>query len=63
MQTGGKELTDMDSSEPENLKPEEQKSSQTPEDMKDESKGQSIVTYTYTHTHTQVKVNTNYKTR
>ncbi|XP_026018144.1 up-regulator of cell proliferation-like [Astatotilapia calliptera] len=38
MQTGGKELTDMDSSEPDNLKPEEQKSSQTPEDMKDESK-------------------------
>lgn len=61
MQTGGKELTDMDSSEPDNLKPEEQKSSQTPEDMKDESKGQSIVTYTQTHT--QVKVNTNYKTR
>lgn len=54
-------MTDMDSSEPDNLKPEEQKSSQTPEDMKDESKGQSIVTYTQTHT--QVKVNTNYKTR
>ncbi|CAI5669316.1 unnamed protein product [Oreochromis niloticus] len=32
------ELTDMKSSEPDNLKPEEQKSSQTPEDIKDETK-------------------------
>ncbi|KAL4007025.1 mesoderm posterior [Sarotherodon galilaeus] len=38
------ESTDMKSSEPDNLKPEEQKSSQAPEDMKDESKGQSVVT-------------------
>ncbi|XP_005752042.1 up-regulator of cell proliferation-like [Pundamilia nyererei] len=32
------ESTDMKSSEPDNLKPEEQKSSQTPEDIKDETK-------------------------
>lgn len=51
------ELTGMNSSEPKNLKPEDERSCQAPEDMKDENKGQSIVTLK-----TQVRVNTNYKT-
>lgn len=36
------ELTDMSSSEPDSLKTDEEKSSQAPEDMKDENKGQSV---------------------
>uniref|UniRef100_A0A669BQ83 Interferon-induced very large GTPase 1-like n=1 Tax=Oreochromis niloticus TaxID=8128 RepID=A0A669BQ83_ORENI len=47
------EFTDMDSSEPDYLKPEEEKSSQTPEDMKDEIKSQSLVTLTHTVKHLQ----------
>ncbi|XP_039901083.1 up-regulator of cell proliferation-like [Simochromis diagramma] len=43
MQTGGKESTDMSSSEPDNLKTEVQKSTQAPEDMKDENKMQHLV--------------------
>lgn len=42
------ESTDMKSSEPDYLKPEEEKSSQTPEDMKDEIESQSLVTSTHT---------------
>lgn len=42
------ESTDMKKSEPETLKPEVQKSTQAPEDMKDENKSQSIVTATHT---------------
>ncbi|XP_039454928.1 interferon-induced very large GTPase 1-like isoform X1 [Oreochromis aureus] len=47
------ESTDMDSSENDYLKPEEEKSSQTPEDMKDEIKSQSLVTSTHTVKHLQ----------
>lgn len=42
------ESTDMKKSEPDNLKPEVQKSTQAPEDMKDENKSQSTVTATHT---------------
>ncbi|XP_026018143.1 up-regulator of cell proliferation-like [Astatotilapia calliptera] len=41
----------MKKSEPETLKPEVQKSTQAPEDMKDENKSQSIVTATHTVQH------------
>lgn len=47
------ESIDMKSSEPNNLKTEEEKSIYAPEDMKDQIKGQSVVTL-----HTQVNVNT-----